>query len=41
VLTDVQDSETYPLWAVLPPGRNQAPKVTAFLDFLLEPIDEL
>src|SRR5262252_4187659 len=35
ILQDVQDPEKYPLWALLPPGRNQAPKVRAFLDFLL------
>jgi DNA-binding transcriptional LysR family regulator len=38
LLQDVEDPERYPLWAVLPPGRNQAPKVRAFLDFLLERI---
>jgi DNA-binding transcriptional LysR family regulator len=36
LLQDVQDSEKYPLWALLPPGRHQAPKVRAFLDFLIE-----
>ena len=35
ILQDVQDLEKYPLWALLPPGRNQAPKVKAFLDFLI------
>jgi DNA-binding transcriptional LysR family regulator len=36
LLQDVRDPEKYPLWALLPPGRNQASKVRAFLDFLLE-----
>jgi len=36
LLQDVGDPERYPLWALLPPGRNQAPKVRVFLDFLLE-----
>jgi DNA-binding transcriptional LysR family regulator len=36
LLQDVQDPKTYALWALLPPGRHQAPKVTAFLDFLIE-----
>jgi DNA-binding transcriptional LysR family regulator len=36
LLEDFQDPEKYPLWALLPPGRNQTPKVKAFLDFLIE-----
>jgi hypothetical protein len=36
LLQDVRDPEKYPLWALLPPGRNQTPKVRVFLDFLLE-----
>jgi len=36
LLQDVQDPEKYPLWGLLPPGRHQAPKVRAFLDFLIE-----
>jgi DNA-binding transcriptional LysR family regulator len=36
LLQEVQDPEQYPLWALLPPGRNQAPKVKAFLDFLVD-----
>jgi DNA-binding transcriptional LysR family regulator len=36
LLQDVQDPEKYPLWALLPPGRHQAPKLRAFLDFLIE-----
>ena len=30
------DTDTYPLWAVLPPGDQRAPKVRVFLEFLLE-----
>jgi DNA-binding transcriptional LysR family regulator len=36
LLQKVHDPEQYPLWALLPPGRNQAPKVKAFLDFLVD-----
>jgi DNA-binding transcriptional LysR family regulator len=36
LLLDVQDPEKCPLWALMPPGRHQAPKVNAFLDFLIE-----
>jgi DNA-binding transcriptional LysR family regulator len=36
LLQDIKDPERYPLWALLPPGRNQTPKVRAFLDFLTE-----
>jgi DNA-binding transcriptional LysR family regulator len=36
LLQKVQDPEQYPLWALLPPDRNQAPKVKAFLDFLVD-----
>jgi DNA-binding transcriptional LysR family regulator len=36
LLQDAQDPETYPLYALLPPGRHQAPKVKAFIDFLVE-----
>ena len=36
LLQDAQDPETYPLCALLPPGRHQAPKVRAFIDFLIE-----
>jgi DNA-binding transcriptional LysR family regulator len=32
LLQDVQDPEKYPLWAVMPPGRQQSPKVRAFVD---------
>jgi DNA-binding transcriptional LysR family regulator len=33
---EAQDPEKYPLWALLPPGRHQAPKVRAFLEFLID-----
>jgi DNA-binding transcriptional LysR family regulator len=36
LLLDVQLSEGYPLWAVLPPGRQRSPKVKAFLEFIQE-----
>lgn len=36
LLEDAQDPETYPLFALLPPGRHQPPKVKAFIDFLIE-----
>src|SRR6266481_6055694 len=36
LLLDAQDAESYPLYALLPPGRHQAPKVRAFIDFLVE-----
>ncbi|MEA2841198.1 MAG: hypothetical protein QOF41_2528 [Methylobacteriaceae bacterium] len=38
LLQDVQVRESYPLWAVLPPGRQRSPKVKAFLAFLAEQI---
>lgn len=36
LLTKVQVNEGYPLWALLPPGRQRSPKVKVFLDFLRE-----
>jgi DNA-binding transcriptional LysR family regulator len=33
LLQGFQDPEKYPLWALLPPGRNQTPKVRAFIEF--------
>jgi len=36
LLQDAQDSEINPLYALLPPGRHQAPKVKVFIDFLIE-----
>jgi DNA-binding transcriptional LysR family regulator len=36
LLQDAQDPESYPLYALMPPGRHQAPKVKVFIDFLIE-----
>lgn len=36
LLQDLQEPESFPLWAMLPPGRQRTPKVRAFLDFLTE-----
>jgi DNA-binding transcriptional LysR family regulator len=36
LLLDVQVSEGYPLWALLPPGRQRSPKIKVFLEFLAE-----
>ena len=36
LLQDAQDPETYTLYALMPPGRHQTPKVKAFIDFLVE-----
>lgn len=36
VLPDVHMPETVPIWAVLPPGRQQLPRVRVFIDFLAE-----
>jgi DNA-binding transcriptional LysR family regulator len=36
LLRDVQVQEGYPLWALLPPGRQRSPKVKVFLEFLAE-----
>jgi DNA-binding transcriptional LysR family regulator len=36
LLQEAQDPETNPLYALLPPGRHQAPKVSAFIEFLIE-----
>jgi DNA-binding transcriptional LysR family regulator len=36
LLQDAQDPKTYPLFALLPPGRHQVPKVRVFVDFLIE-----
>ena len=36
LLQDVQDPQSYPLCALMPPGRHQTLKVRAFLDFLIE-----
>jgi DNA-binding transcriptional LysR family regulator len=34
LLLETHQSESYPLWAVMPPGRQRALKVKVFLDFL-------
>jgi DNA-binding transcriptional LysR family regulator len=36
LLQDVQVQEGYPLWALLPPGRQRSSKVKVFLEFLAE-----
>ena len=36
LLQDLQVQEGYPLWALLPPGRQRSPKVKVFLEFLAE-----
>ena len=36
LLQDWEEPENFPLWAILPSGRQRAPKVRVFLDFLAE-----
>jgi DNA-binding transcriptional LysR family regulator len=36
LLQDAHDREINPLYALLPPGRHQTPKVKVFIDFLIE-----
>jgi DNA-binding transcriptional LysR family regulator len=36
LLQDSDEPEDYPLWAVMPPGRQRALKVKVFLEFLIE-----
>lgn len=36
LLRDAKDTRTYPLCALMPPGRHQAPKVRVFIDFLTQ-----
>jgi DNA-binding transcriptional LysR family regulator len=36
LLQEWEEPESFPLWAILPPGRQRAPKVKVFLDFLAE-----
>ena len=36
LLQDAHYPETYPLFALQPPGRHQAPKLRAFIAFLIE-----
>lgn len=36
LLQEWEQRENFPLWAILPPGRQRTPKVRVFLDFLAE-----
>src|SRR5215510_4430366 len=36
LLQDLQEPERFPMWAILPPGRQRTPKVKVFLEFLME-----
>ena len=36
LLQDLQEPAKFPLWAILPPGRQRTNKVKVFLDFLME-----
>jgi len=36
LLEDVQQPESFPLWAMFLPGRQRTPRIKAFLDFLTE-----
>jgi DNA-binding transcriptional LysR family regulator len=36
LLQEAHEPDGYPLWAVMPPGRQRALKVKTFLDFLTE-----
>jgi DNA-binding transcriptional LysR family regulator len=36
LLEGFQEPESFPMWAILPPGRQRTPKVKVFLDFLME-----
>jgi DNA-binding transcriptional LysR family regulator len=36
LLQDTHELENYPLWALMPPGRQRTVKVKVFLDFLVE-----
>jgi DNA-binding transcriptional LysR family regulator len=36
LLQDSHEPESFPLWALMPPGRQRALKVKVFLDFLIE-----
>jgi DNA-binding transcriptional LysR family regulator len=36
LLEDSHEPESFPLWALMPPGRQRALKVKVFLDFLIE-----
>jgi DNA-binding transcriptional LysR family regulator len=39
VLESLQQRESFPLWAIVQPGRQRAPRVKAFVDFLMERFD--
>lgn len=41
LMTDVHVSEPMPISAIMPPGRQNLPRVRAFLDFLTHPPKEL
>jgi DNA-binding transcriptional LysR family regulator len=36
LLTDVHASETVPISALMPPGRQRVPRIRAFVDFVAE-----
>ena len=40
LLEDLQEPETFPLWAIYQPGRQRMPRVKVFLDFLTERFGE-
>ena len=39
VLKDVQIEQGYPVWALLPPGRQRSAKVNLFLDFMAQSLN--
>lgn len=39
LLTETHMSETVPLWALMPPGRNRAPRVHAFVEFIADKLE--
>jgi DNA-binding transcriptional LysR family regulator len=40
LLEDLQEPESFPLWAISQPGRHRMPRVKVFLDFLMERFGE-
>jgi DNA-binding transcriptional LysR family regulator len=40
LLEDLQELESFPLWAISQPGRQRMPRVKVFLDFLMERFGE-
>jgi DNA-binding transcriptional LysR family regulator len=40
LLEDLQQPESFPLWAIFPTGRQRTPRVKAFLEFLTERFGE-